>query len=150
MTFTVGPAHPQDVPAIIEIVRAAYLPYVERIGREPAPMTADHATAVAQGRTTVARRDGHVVGVVETETFRDHLLIENIAVATAVRGLGVGALLLAAAEQQAAAAGLTRVELYTHETMVENIAYYPRRGYVLTDRRTENGFARAYFAKNLT
>jgi hypothetical protein len=33
--------------------------------------------------------------------------------------------------------------------MVENLAYYPRLGYVEYDRRREDGFDRVYFRKRL-
>ena len=35
-------AGPDDVPAIETLVRNAYNPYIERIGKPPAPMTADY------------------------------------------------------------------------------------------------------------
>ena len=36
------PATPGDAGAVAGCVRAAYAGYVERIGREPAPMAADY------------------------------------------------------------------------------------------------------------
>src|SRR5437870_5307299 len=36
-------AVPSDCPAIVACVREAYAPWVERVGREPAPMQADYA-----------------------------------------------------------------------------------------------------------
>ena len=54
-------------------------------------------------------------------------------------GLGVGRQLLARAEELAAELGYDEVRLYTHETMTENIAYYPRRGYTETHRGGQDG-----------
>jgi hypothetical protein len=38
-----------DVPVLESIAAAAYQPYVPRIGRAPAPVTADYAAAVHRG-----------------------------------------------------------------------------------------------------
>ena len=57
--------------------------------------------------------------------------------------------LLAFAEEQAAAASLDEIKLYTHVTMTENQAYYPRHGYVETHREHDGGFDRVFFRKRL-
>lgn len=146
---TIEQAHPDDVPAIEALVREAYEPYVARIGRPPGPLREDYAAIVATGRALVARRGGRVVGMLVLSVRPDHVLVENVAVAASERGTGLGARLLAIADDRARETGLSEVRLYTHERMTENLAYYPRRGYVETDRRTEDGFARVFFAKRL-
>ncbi|WP_125099287.1 GNAT family N-acetyltransferase [Leucobacter chromiireducens] len=138
-----------DVPAIEALVRAAYEPYVERIGREPAPMSADYREAVEAGRVILAVDGERVIGVLVTEASSDALLIENVAVSPDAQGLGIGALLLDHAETQARALGLGTLRLYTNAKMTENLSYYPRRGYVEVDRRTEHGFDRVFYAKVL-
>jgi GNAT superfamily N-acetyltransferase len=70
-------------------------------------------------------------------------------VAPNAQGHGVGAALLALAEHEAAARGLAELRLYTHERMTENLAYYPRRGYVETHRTDDGTFHRVHFAKRL-
>lgn len=145
----IRPATAADVPAIRELVAAAYRHYVPRIGREPAPMTADHAATVAAGRAWVAEVDGRIAGLVVLVPEPGHLLLENVAVDPARQGRGVGAVLLAFADDRARSLGLPEVRLYTNEAMTENIAYYPRRGYVETHRTEANGFRRVFFAKRL-
>lgn len=140
-------ARPCDVPQIVALVRAAYAPYVGRIGREPAPMTADYATAVADGRAVVARAGGRIAGLLVTDPRPDHLLIENVAVAPEAQGLGIGTALLARADDEARALGLPETRLYTNARMTENLAYYPRRGFREVGRRVEDGFDRVYFAR---
>lgn len=140
-------ATPDDVPAIEALVHEAYEPYIPRMGREPGPLLEDYAAIVADGRALVARRDGRLVALLVTSVHPDHLLVENVAVAADERGTGVGTFLLGLADDQARRAGVAEVRLYTHETMVENIAYYPRRGFHETGRRTENGFTRVFFAR---
>ena len=53
------------------------------------------------------------------------------------------------AEDEARAAGLAEMRLYTHSKMTENRAMYARLGYRETDRRDEEGFDRVFFVKRL-
>ena len=52
-------------------------------------------------------------------------------------------------ENEALKQGLTDLDLYTHESMTENIGLYEYLGYIETDRRTEKGYRRVYMRKNL-
>jgi len=145
----IRPAVEGDVPAIEALVREAYAMYVPRIGREPAPVTADHAGLVAAGRTSVVEADGEVAGVIVLIPGGDHLLVENVAVAPNVQGRGLGRKLMAFAERRAAELGMAELRLYTNQLMTENLALYPALGYTETGRRVEDGFARIYFSKRI-
>jgi ribosomal protein S18 acetylase RimI-like enzyme len=142
-------AGPPDAGRVKEIAAAAYARYVPRIGRPPAPMMADYDAQISRGDVWVAVRAGRIVGFVVLLHRTDHLLLENIAADPADQGTGVGARLMAFAEEQAAAAGLDEIKLYTHVTMTENQAYYPRHGYVETHREHDGGFDRVFFRKRL-
>jgi len=128
-------------------VREAYAPYVPRIGREPAPMTADYADLIGCGEVWVADEAGRVVGVLVLRPGATALLLENVAVVPERQGRGIGRVLIAFAERKARDLGLTEISLYTNERMVENIHLYRKLGYVETDRRVEDGFARVFFRK---
>jgi ribosomal protein S18 acetylase RimI-like enzyme len=147
--LTVRRAGEADVAALTAVAAEAYRPYVPRIGREPAPMTANYGQAVGSGLTWVAEADGEIVGLLVLVVHPDHLLLENVAVRPAAQGRGVGARLLALAEDEARARGLDEVRLYTNEAMTENLAYYPRHGYTETHRAEQDGFRRVFFAKHL-
>jgi ribosomal protein S18 acetylase RimI-like enzyme len=144
----VRPAADEDVPALRVIARAAYEGYVPRIGRAPAPMTADYAQAVRSGHAWVAA-DHEVVGFVILIPQPGYLLLENVAVLPAAQGRGFGARLLALAEDEAHRLGLGEIRLYTNEAMTENLAYYQRHGYIETGRGEEDGFRRVFFRKRL-
>ncbi len=145
----IRPAVAGDVPAIEALVREAYAMYVPRIGREPAPVTADHAGLVTAGRTSVVEADGEIAGVIVLIPGGDHLLVENVAVAPAMQGRGLGRELMAFAERQATELGMAELRLYTNQLMTENLALYPALGYSETGRRVEDGFARVYFSKRI-
>ena len=138
-----------DAAAIRSLVREAYEVYVPRIGREPAPMSADYDALVAAGQVSVATEDGTIVGALVLRPQPEALLVENVAVAPAAQGRGVGRSLMAFAEQRARELGLAKVTLYTNERMTENLRFYPALGYVEVDRRHEHGFDRVYFEKSL-
>jgi N-acetylglutamate synthase-like GNAT family acetyltransferase len=112
-------------------------------------VTADYAAQVARGQVWVAELSGTIVGLLVLVARPDHLLLENVAVDPALQARGIGARLLATAEEQAAALGLSEIRLYTNVAMTENLSYYPRHGYAQTHRAREDGFDRIYFSKRL-
>jgi ribosomal protein S18 acetylase RimI-like enzyme len=146
---TVRRASLADVPSLYLVVHEAYLLYVPRIGRMPAPMTADYSAAVRSGQAWVAVADGEVAGLLVLIARQGYLLIENIAVLPSAQRRGIGARLLMLAEDEARAHGLGEIRLYTNEGMTENLAYYPRHGYVETHRAEDDGFRRVFFSKRL-
>ncbi|GAA2645753.1 GNAT family N-acetyltransferase [Paractinoplanes durhamensis] len=139
-----------DVAAVRELVRAAFLVYVPRIGREPAPMGVDYAAVVGEGRCWVdVGDDGRIVGMIQCAVADGFLEVETVAVAPEAHGRGVGSRLLAFAEERARELGLPEVRLCTNEAMTENIAYYPRRGFREVGRTTQHGYRRVFFAKGI-
>ncbi len=140
-------ADPGDADALRAIAAAAYQKYVPRIGRPPAPMTADYARAVRDGQAWAAVEDGRIAGFVILIARPGYLLLDNVAVLPAAQGRGTGARLLALAEEHARGLGLGEIRLYPNEAMTENIAYSARHGYTETHRSRHDGFHRVFFRK---
>lgn len=149
MTIANRLAEPGDLSAVEALVKAAYTPYVARIGREPGPMLDDYRALIAQGVVRLATEADAVLGLLVVLPDVDALLLDNIAVAPDAQGRGVGRRLLAVAEDIARARGYRAIKLYTNEMMTENIAIYTRLGYVETHRVEEKGFRRVYMRKAL-
>jgi N-acetylglutamate synthase-like GNAT family acetyltransferase len=149
LVITIRLAVEADVPALRRIAVAAYQHYVPRIGREPAPMTADYAAAARRGQAWVAAEEGEAVGFIILIPQPGYLLLENVAVLPAAQRRGVGARLLALAEEHARSLHLPEVRLYTNQAMTENLAYYPQHGYTETHRGQQDGFSRVFFRKRL-
>jgi ribosomal protein S18 acetylase RimI-like enzyme len=143
------PATDADVPRLAELVRAAYGHYVERIGRPPRPMTDDYADVVRTSRVTVAERGGEIAGLIVLGVDDEGFLVDNVAVAPAHQGSGVGRALLEHAEAAARRDGFDSIHLFTHETMTENLALYARIGYVEYDRRAHGEDVLVYLRKPL-
>jgi ribosomal protein S18 acetylase RimI-like enzyme len=97
----------------------------------------------------VVEHDGAVMGILVLIPEKDAMLLDNIAVAPAAQGLGLGRTMLMFAERSAIDRGYRRIRLFTNEAMMENIALYSRIGYVETHRAEENGLRRVYMAKLL-
>ena len=138
-----------DAAGIAACVRAAYSPYIERIGQAPGPMLDDYDQVVRDHRVYVIEGDGEILGALVLIEKEEGLLFDNIAVQPARQGEGIGRRLMEHAESEARRLGYGHLDLYTHERMTENIAMYERIGYVEVDRRTERGFARVYMRKRL-
>ena len=132
-----------------DIVRAAYAHYTARLGKPPGPMLDDYAARVAAGEVWVCGGGDALAGILVLEPAPDHLLLDNIAVAPAWQGRGVGRRLLGFADAEARRMGYAELRLYTHVLMHENIALYRRIGYVETGRIVEKGFRRVYMTKRL-
>ena len=149
-------AEAADLAAITACVRAAYAKYVPRIGKPPAPMLADYAALVAEGRAYVIDGDDEegggraaAVGLIVLADEPDHLHVENVAVRPDAQGRGLGRALMAFAEAEARRRGYGEIRLYTHERMVENLALYPALGFEETGRGVQDGYARVFFRKRL-
>ena len=138
-----------DLQAVEDIVRTAYSRYVARIGREPGPMRDDYRLLIAERRVSVIEHEGCVQGILVLIPQTDAMLLDNVAVAPAAQGLGLGRKLLEFTEQAAVASGFRSIRLYTNEAMTENIALYSRAGYAETHRVEENGLKRVYMVKPL-
>jgi ribosomal protein S18 acetylase RimI-like enzyme len=145
----IRPATLQDRAAVEAIVRDAYSVYLERMGQPPGPMLDDYAAQIAAGAVSVLDEDGEIVAIIVLLAKPDHLLLDNIAVRPDRQGAGLGRRMIAFAEAEARRLGFAEVRLYTHETMVENIALYKRVGFVETGRGREAGYDRVFMTKRL-
>ena len=146
----IRPATAEDQTAIEAVVIAAYSVYVERIGKPPGPMLDDYAVLIAAGAVSVCEdSDGTIAGIIVLLPKPDYLLLDNIAVAPARQGQGLGRRLIAFAEQQARRRGCRELRLYTHEKMSENIVLYARLGFAETGRGNQDGYDRVFMTKRI-
>lgn len=134
LLLTIRRATVDDVASIRDLTRRAYAKWVPLIGREPLPMQADYALAVREHAIDLAERNGKLVALVEMIPAADHLLIESLAVDPGAQGQGLGERMLHHVAATARTLGLHEVRLYTNEKFTANIAFYAKRGYVVTKR----------------
>ena len=143
-------AIPADANGIRTCVRAAYEPYIERMGKPPGPMVDDYDHVVANHYVTVAERAGQIIGAVVVIQRDEGPLLDNVAVHPSMQGKGLGKQLIEHAHRVALSLGATAIDLYTHELMTENISMYEAMGYFETHRLLEKGYARVYMRKTLS
>jgi RimJ/RimL family protein N-acetyltransferase/GNAT superfamily N-acetyltransferase len=120
-----------DLPALIDLQRAAYEPNRAILGGEPLPLRADYGAILHSHEVWLAQADGAVRGALILEPRPDHLLIWSVAILPAAQNQGLGRRLLAAAEVRARRLGLSELRLYTGERLTANVRWYHRRGYVI-------------------
>jgi len=134
-----------DRAAVERIVARAYSHYIARIGAPPGPMVDDYAARIGAGEVWVTGDPIRALIVLIDKA--DHLLLDNIAVDPDAQGTGLGRLLMEFADAEARRRGFAELRLYTHQTMVENIALYTRLGWQETGRGVSAGLARVFFRK---
>ena len=138
-------ANAADLRAVETIVRRAYTKYFSRIGAPPGPMLDDYAARIAAHQMFVT--GDPIAGLIVLIDGSDHLLLDNIAVDPDAQGTGLGRILMDFADGQARLRGFAELRLYTHQTMVENIALYTKLGWQETGRGVSSGLARVFFSK---
>lgn len=139
-----------DESFIRACAQAAFSHYVPRIGRAPAPLSADYAAHIVAGNVYVACNSrGEIDGYIVFFPQGRAMVLDIVAVFPQVAGLGIGKSLIVHCEATARAAGLACVQLYTNTMMIENLALYSTLGYIETARKVDDGFARVYFEKPL-
>lgn len=92
----------------------------------------DVARGLAAGGGAIAWNDDEAVGAVRFDIAADHLYVGRLAVPPAHRGKGVASVLMAHADERAAALGLPVVRVEVRSALPGNIALFERLGFVQT------------------
>lgn len=145
----VRPANLNDADAVASCVRAAFTPYIERIGKPPAPMLADFPELIADGKVWVAEMIGQVAGVLVQYETEAGFYIDTVAALPELQGTGVGRVLLLFAESEATWRGYRSIYLCTNIKMTENQVFYPKIGYIEYERKLDQGYNRIFYRKQL-
>lgn len=147
--LSIEPAKLEDVANIRSMINDAYSKYIERLGKPPAPMHTDHDNLVRKGGVFVLRSAESILGSISLSKFGYSFKINDLVVDVSAQERGYDTMLMDFAEDVAGQQGLTAVTLCTNERMYESIAFYKRRGFREIGRRTECGYRRVYFRKEL-
>lgn len=94
------PALASDAAGIAGCVRAAYSPYIERIGKPPGPMLENYDEIVRDHRVFVVDGGEEIVGVLVLIEEKSGLLLDNVAVRPSRQGEGIGRRLMEHAEAE--------------------------------------------------
>lgn len=153
--LSIRKAQAQDVPAIQAIIKASYSKYIDRIGKPPAPMTADYHELL-QTRDIYVLETGpdaaetiQIIGSIVLGIEGNAVNVNSLVVEPAAQGRGYGRVLMDFAENVARDKGVQSMALFTHVKMHEDIGLYRKLGYVETERKSEDGYDRVYFRKQV-
>ena len=142
-------ARADDAPAVAACVDRAFRPYIESLGRAPAPMFDDYSEIIRRHAVTLAIVDSTIAGVLVLKLRAHDCLIDNIAVDPDFQARGVGRQLITHAEDEARAAGHTRLVTYTNVAMTRNRLRYSQLGFKEYAQVREYGYQRVYMRKTL-
>lgn len=124
----IRPARPSDTAALTACIDAAYAIYQGRIADLP-----DVSGAILQdienNIVLVAEDKERLLGGMILVPAESHLHLANIVVDPAIKGRGVGRILLQRAEQECRRRGLPELRLATHINMPDNVALYVHLGW---------------------
>lgn len=146
MTTTIRPATVQDIPDLVQIIRAANQPVAARFQLTPAnaPKHPSHCTeawiadALGKGVTYfLLCQDNTPCGCVALEQANaDVCYLERLAVLPASQRHGFGAALVRHALAEAQIRGARRVEIGTIAAHTELNAWYQTLGFIVTGTKT--------------
>ncbi|MBT9293007.1 GNAT family N-acetyltransferase [Prosthecodimorpha staleyi] len=129
----------EDRAALEALQRAAYAANERIIGRTPIPLEWDYGAVLRDWEVWLADRDGGLAGALILDLRPDDLYIENLSVAPAAQGSGLGNRLLAAAELRAGQCGRDSLRLLTNALMVRNVDWYARKGFAIERIEEDDG-----------
>ena len=150
MTIDIRSANFADTSVVRDLVRASYSKYIERIGKEPAPMSDDYASLIGAGDVWVAVEGDEVLGMLVMQVVEEHLFVDAVAVRPDQQGRGLGRVLISFAEGEAQRNGLREIRLYTNEKMFENLAIYEKLGFEEINRGLDSGYQRVFMRKKIS
>ncbi len=144
----------RDADWMCACAEAAYQPYVEAIGRRPAPMDADFPAHIKQQEAWIFERSSlglapQRLGYAILFVRGPALHIDNLALLPRLQGQGLGKQLVRACEAYGRSRACALVRLYTNAKMTANLSFYPALGFSEVDRRWQDGFDRVFFEKRL-
>ena len=138
-----------DVDAIRQFTRKAYAKWIPLIGREPLPMNANYEQTIKTNRFDLFYQNDNLVALLETINNEDHLLIENVCVASEMQRMGIGKSILNHAEALARNAGYGSIRLDTNKLFTGNVDLYVRHGYEIDWEKPVDGGVHVHMHKTL-
>jgi ribosomal protein S18 acetylase RimI-like enzyme len=136
----------EDHEIIIAIAQKAYEKYIERIGKEPAPM---RPIIQKEDVVFICEDNKHIIAFAILVKINDQIILDSIAVDPSHQKKGIGNNFIKFIEQYLIKQKFDKYQLYTNEKMFENIDWYQKIGFKIFKKVTEKGYNRIYFEKEL-
>ena len=136
----------EDHEIIIAIALKAYEKYVERMGKEPAPM---RPVIQKEDVVFVCEDNKQVIAFAILVKINDQIILDSIAVDPPHQKKSIGNNFIKFIEQYLMEQKVNKYQLYTNEKMFENIDWYQKIGFKIFKKVSEKGYDRIYFEKEL-
>jgi N-acetylglutamate synthase-like GNAT family acetyltransferase len=140
-------ANLEDHKIIMAIAQKAYEKYIERMGKEPAPM---RPVIQKEDVVFVYEDNKQVIAFAILVKINDQIILDSIAVDPPHQKKGIGNNFIKFIEEYLMEQKVNKYQLYTNEMMFENIDWYQKIGFKIFKKVTEKGFNRIYFEKQLS
>jgi ribosomal protein S18 acetylase RimI-like enzyme len=121
-----------DIPAIVALTNAAYLPNEPIIGAPSLPRIADYTQVIVDHEIWLAESAAGLDGVLVLEEEPGKFTVWSIAVSPAAAGRKVGSALMTFADARALERGHDAIHLYTNAKLADRVGWYERLGYDIT------------------
>lgn len=143
-----------EVQPAEDLLRKAFAPYVQRLGRVLRPQTFAHILdAVTERRVYGAFSESELIGVAIIRELERGWYLDQIGVDPSLQGAGKGRAFLRALEVEARSAGVETIALNTAEMMTHLLKLYEAEGFREVRRGPPNhdldAHTRVYFEKKL-
>ena len=150
--FRIRLAREQDIPAIMDMTKEAFLKYQERSGSKQLDALSetyeDVKNDIQNKIVLVAIDDGEYVGSVRVEIFPDKTaILSRFGVKETNRNTGVGKSFMGLIDKIMREGGVEKLYLYTASKVTELIRFYYGRGFYIESTDTERGYIRAKLVK---
>ena len=123
----------QDAAGVRRCIDAAYAGYRDQ-GIDLPDVSGGIEAEIADHLVFVASEGPQIIAGMVLELGDGYLQLANVAVHPDYGGKGIGKAMLARAQAETIAAGLSLLKLATHVEMPRNIALYQRLGWIETGR----------------
>lgn len=150
------PATEAQRPRIEQLMRTAFTPYMQALGREiPADHYAWFGDAIAAGDIFVGLDGAEMAGAIATKQGDEagEMVLALIAVDPARQKSGVASWMIGEVEKIARARGLRAMSLVTAEMMEDRVRLYSRHGFRIVRRgpqeQNRDPHMRVYMTKEL-
>ena len=136
-------AREYDVPNILNVIQESFEEYR---GKLNPPSSAHDKTVkkvqeeLAAATVFVAQDKTTLVGCVFFRRQEDYIYLNRLSVLPAWRKMGIAGELIGLVEQQTIKQGLTKVRLSVRLALLENQAYYQKKGYEFKHYGTHSGY----------
>ena len=138
-----------DLASIVRCADLAFAPFAGHSDKRDVKLEDRLELQILEGSIRLICDEEKILGYISLWPTANQMFIDTLAVLPKHHRRGLGSQLLAFADRETSRLGLDTINLFTKETMADNLVFYQRRGYGETGRCDDDGFCRVFFSKSI-